>query len=247
MRLSTPGIVLRDFKLEENRILTVLTKEQGVLTAFANKANRPRNHLASSTELLCYSDFVLFNNRGNWIVDDADAINTFFKIRSDFEKLALASYFAQLFSELAPQLEPAEEYIQLLLGSLHYLENGDKTAIQLKAIAELRLLTLAGYMPDLLGCSFCGCFETEEMYFSYRGNLVCKDCIGNQDRSNFVRISPSVLAAMRHIVYSEPRKIFAFTLAESSFKQLSQISENYLLYQLEKTLPTLEFYRSLLG
>lgn len=245
MQLSTPGIVLRDFKLEENRILTVLTKEQGVLTAFANRANRPRSKLAGTTELLCYSDFVLFKSKQNWIVDHADAINTFFKIRSNFESLALASYFAQLFSELAPAQEPAEEFLQLLLGCLYYLENGKRPPLQLKAIAELRILSLSGYMPDLVGCTRCGCFECEIMYFSYRGEILCNECHKTYDATHLVEMSPSILAGMRHIVYSDMRRVFAFTLSEQSVKTLSLISENYLLSQIEKTLPTLEFYKTL--
>jgi hypothetical protein len=42
-------------------------------------------------------------------------------------------------------------------------------------------------------------------------------------------------------------KLFSFSLSEDGLHALAQISENYLLCQLEKTLPTLEFYRTIKG
>lgn len=245
MRLSTPGIVIRDYKYEDNRILTILTEAQGVLTAFANSASRPRSALAGSTELLCYSDFVLFHSKGNYYVNNADSINLFFKLRSRFEDLSLASYFAQLSEELAPSQENATPYVQLLLGCLHYLENQQRPPKQLKAIMELRILTLSGYMPDLVGCRVCGTFEGTDIFFTPDGDLICKECKGKAESSRLVLLPPGVLAAMRHIIYSELKKVFSFTLSDEGFNILGKISEDYLIFQLEKTLPTLEFYRGL--
>lgn len=246
MRLSTPGIVIRDYTYESNRILTLLTKEKGVITAFANRANRPRSPLAGSTELLCYSDFVLFRTKENYVVDAADSIRIFFGLRSRYEDLALASYFAQLFGELSPSEEPAEAYLQLLLAALHYLEKEQRPPLLIKAVVELRLLTLAGYMPDLIGCRKCGCYDCEDapMYFSSQGDLVCHHCLP-KDPTGLTLVPAGVLQAMRFIIYSQPQKAFGFTLSSKGITTLAQITETYLLYQLEKTLPTLEFFRSL--
>ncbi|MDR2932219.1 MAG: DNA repair protein RecO, partial [Oscillospiraceae bacterium] len=123
MKLSTDAIVLRDYKIEEDRILTLLTRKYGVITAYANGANRMRSRLAGSTELLCYSDFVLFKNRERYSVDGADLIRSFFGLRADIEALALASYFAELVAELATHSEDAENYLKLVLNTLHFLEN----------------------------------------------------------------------------------------------------------------------------
>lgn len=247
MRISTPGIVLRDFKLEQDRILTILTRDHGVLTAYAGKANRPRSALAGSTELFCYSDFVLFHSRGRYSVNNADSIHVFFGIRERYEDLALASYFCQLFSHVAPQEEPAPDHMQLLLGCLHYLETQGRPPVQLKAIAELRVLTLSGYMPNLVGCRQCNDYQGDKMYFTPTGQLVCDKCKGKGGSESLTFLPPGVLQAMRHIVFSDPQKIFNFTLSSQGFNTLGRVCENYLLYQLERTLPTLEFYRNLVS
>lgn len=244
MQISTPGVVIRDHNHEDSRVLTILTKTHGVVTAFAPSANRPKNPLASSTELFCYSDFVLFRNKGNTYVNNADSIETFFGLRADIVKYALASYFAQLTEEIAPKEESSEAFLSLFLSTLHYLETDKRPMSQLKSIYELRLLTMSGYMPNLVGCRVCNEYEKEKMYFISSGELICSDCLGKAPATGLYPISLGVLAAMRHILYSEMKKIFSFTLPDKSLKSLEKLSETYLLYELEKSLPTLEFYRS---
>lgn len=245
MKQTTEGIVLRDYKLDDDRILTILTREQGVLTAYANGANRLRSALASSTELLCYSQFVLFTRRGRNVVDNADAIHTFFGIRADLEKLALASYFAQLATELSPRGEPAQPHLSLLLNTLHYLENGRRESVLLKPLFELRLLTLGGYMPPLVACRECGSYEGAFFhFFPSDGSLLCDHCAGD-NLPGGVPLAMGVLAAMRHIIYAPAPKLFSFTLSNMGLRQLERASEDYLRYQVEKTFHSLEMYKSL--
>jgi DNA repair protein RecO (recombination protein O) len=244
MKLKTDAIVLRDYKIEDDRILTLLSREYGVLTAYAGGANRMRSALSSSTELLCYADFVLFKNRERHSVDHADAIRTFFGLRGEIERLSLASYFAELTAELAGK-DGAEAYLKLLLNTLHYLEKGLRSLAQLKALFELRILTLSGYMPNLVACRKCARYEAEVMIFRPQdGDLLCPDCAPGHETEG-VPLPPGVLAAMRHIIYCEPEKLFRFTLSDDGMKLLGMVAEQYLQTQLEKTFPTLEFFRGL--
>lgn len=244
MKLKTEALVLRDYKIEEDRILTLLSREHGVITAYAGGANRMRSALASSTELLCYSSFVLFKNKDRHSVDHADSIRAFFGLRKEVESLSLATYFAELASELASQTE-ADACLRLLLNTLHYLEKGLRSREFLKPLLELRMLTLAGYMPNLVACRECAAYESPSMlFFPAYGDIVCESCQAGQP-ADAIRLSPGVLAAMRHIIYCELDKLFSFQLSDDGLKRLGVVAEYYLKYQLEKTFPTLEFYHSL--
>jgi len=246
MQLTTNGIVLSVNKTGDDRILTVLTAHSGVITAYANGANRIKTRLNASTELLSYSRFVVFQSRGRNVVDSADSLHIFFGIREDIEKLALASYFAELAKELSPAKERADIQLSVILNSLHFLENGKRDNRMLKPLMELRLLTLSGYMPSLVSCRECACFEAAEMWFSpLNGDLACGSCAKEEDKHTCMYISAGVLAAMRHIIYSPPEKLFSFTLSPEGFDMLNRVSERFFKMQLEKTLPTLEFYKNL--
>lgn len=241
MQITTRGLIIRVKNCEDDRLLTVLTEDCGVVSAVARNANKPRAKLTSSTELFCYSRLTLFRYRDSITVDSAEEEASFFGLRSDLAALALASYIAELCCELAPREEAAPEYLRLALNTLHLLGSKKKSAAFVKPVFELRLLTMAGYMPDLTGCAVCDAFEGEMRFSISRGELTCANC--PQDMSA-VALMPGVLAAMRHILYSESERLFSFTLSEEGVRALGEICERYLLYHLQRGFHSLEFYHS---
>ena len=154
MQTVTDALVLRERKLDEqDRLLTLLSADRGIITAYAKGAGRMKGSMAGATELLCYSHFVLFQNRERCFADKAEANTLFFGIRGDLEKLTLATYFAQLCCELIPENEPAAEELRLMLNTLYCLERDKLPPLQLKAILELRLLTLTDDVDVRTGAS----------------------------------------------------------------------------------------------
>ena len=245
MQITTDGIVIRERNIDDNdRLLTLLTRDRGVINAYARGARKLKSTLAPATGLLCYSRFVLFRNRERYSIDKADINAVFFGIRQDIEKLALASYMAQLCAELIPEDERDEDYLRLMLNSLHLLEKDKRSLDFIKPLFELRLLSMAGYMPNLVACRGCSCYEAEQMFFlPQSGVLTCGDRITPQ-AVGALPLSPGVLTAMRYIVFSEFDKVFNFTLPPEGLKVLSKISQTYLLTQLDRGFTSLDFLES---
>ncbi|MBC8570868.1 DNA repair protein RecO [Zongyangia hominis] len=246
MLITTDGLVIKQKSIDEHdSLLTILTKERGVIYAYAKGARRLKSTLLPSTELLCYSHFVLFQNRDRYSVNSADLNQVFFGVREDIEKLSLATYFAQLSGLVLPVEEPEEEALRLFLNCMHLLEKDKLPMAQLKAVFELRLMTLCGFMPDLVGCANCGTYEGERMFFVARsGEIYCGNC-REKSSGPLLELSRSVLQAMRHIIYSDFSKLFAFSLSEESLFLLGRAAENYTLSQVDAGIPTLDFYHSL--
>lgn len=247
MQTATDALVLRERKLDEqDRLLTLLSAEQGIITAYAKGAGRMKGSMAGATELLCYSHFVLFQNRDRCFADRAEANTLFFGIRGNLEKLTLATYFAQLCCELIPENEPAAEELRLMLNTLYYLEQGKLPPLQLKAILELRLLTLTGYMPDLIACRECGGLpEDGAVLFDPMGGSICCPACAPQGAVGLIPLPPGVFAAMRHIIYCDFEKLFGFKLGEENLPLLADAVEHYLLCQVERILPALNFYKTI--
>lgn len=247
MQTATDALVLRERKLDEqDRLLTLLSAEQGIITAYAKGAGRMKGSMAGATELLCYSHFVLFQNRERCFADRAEANTLFFGIRGNLEKLTLATYFAQLCCELIPENEPAAEELRLMLNTLYYLEQGKLPPLQLKAILELRLLTLTGYMPDLIACRECGGLPKDgAVLFDPMGGSICCPACAPQGAVGLIPLPPGVFAAMRHIIYCDFEKLFGFKLGEENLPLLANAVERYLLCQVERILPALNFYKTI--
>lgn len=243
MTFSSDAIVLKITKTgESDRLLTLLTRDRGIIKAFAKAADRPKNKLHMATNLFCYGRFTFYESVKSTKVEECDLNETFFNLQSDIGKLALAQYFNELMIEAAPVETEANDYLRLLLNSLYFLANDKKNPRVLKALFELRLASLSGYMPSLVACAECGEFETEPMYFNhYTGELYCCVCKGNGTNAYPLE----VISAMRHIVFSETDKLFALSVSDSSIHFLESVAEKYLTSVLKKDFRTLKFYKSI--
>lgn len=247
MLISTEGLILREQNIgESDRLVTVLTRKEGLLRAFVRGARNIKNKNCTATQLLCYSRLNFYKGREKYIIDDSEPVEVFFELRKDIERMALAQYFCELALALAPEEGEAGDFLRLMLNSLYYLAHGKRPTKQIKAVTEMRMLSMAGYMPDLVGCRECGAYEAPEMFFLAKGGgILCPECRQLAKAESGFPVRPSVLTALRYIIYTPFEKIFAFHLSENSLDKLCYACERYLLCQLERDFKTLDFYRQL--
>lgn len=248
MKIKTKGLVIREQAVgESDRLLTILTADEGVVRAFAHRAKNMKDSKHSATGLLCYSGLTLYHGRSDaYTVGEAAPIEVFFGLREDLLRLSLAQYFCSLVYEIVPEAVDGADYLRLMLNALHFLARGTRPPQLLKPIVELRMLSIAGYMPNLICCAECGAYEADQMYFKVnRGELYCADCYRNNGDPTVV-LSRGAMHAMRHIVYSDFSRVFSFDLKEPALQELSRAAESYTVHHLQKRPLTLDFYNSML-
>ena len=248
MRTDAEGLVIMEKCVGENdRLVTVLTKQKGVLRAFVQQPGRARNGRLSATRLFSYSRFTIFEGRDKYIIDDASPIEVFFDLRKDIGRLSLAQYFCELSAALAPQGGGAGDYLSLVLNALYLLCRGSRPAGIVKAAVEMRMLSLSGYQPDLVGCSECGRFESDAMYFlPDSGRIVCGEC-GRPQGEFSVRLGRGAMAGLRHTVYAPFGRVFSFSLSDGGTAELTEAAEAYVLHTLGRGVGTLDFYHAMAG
>ena len=248
MHSRTKALVLRsvDYK-ETDKILTLLTPLDGKVTASAPGSRKRGSAIAAGTQLLTWSDMVLYEYKGRWSVKEAAVERQFRGVERDVERLSLGCYFSEVAESLAVEGLAAEELLSLVLNSLHVLDKlPDKPLEQVKAAFELKAMCLAGYEPILDSCAVCGQEPPEQPRFHLKeGVLHCAGCRGEVGEGISMPLTPSALAAMRHIVYGDPKRLFSFRLDPESLEQLAGISEAYLMTQLERGFGTLDFYKQM--
>lgn len=246
MQIETNGLVILEKSVgESDRLVTILTREEGVVHAFAQQAKKIKSNKLSATQLFSYSRFTIFKGRDKYIIDDAQSIEVFFDLRRDIERLSLAQYFCELAGALAPQEAEAGDFLRLILNAFHFLCKGIKPNLLIKAIVEMRMLSLAGYMPDLVCCAGCSCYEADEMYFLPRkGSIYCGDCF-QPSAEPMAKLSRGAMTGLRHTIYADFEKLFSFSLSPQGLKELSSASELYVLTTLQRSFNTLDFYRQM--
>lgn len=249
MQIKTQGIVIREVSVgEADKMITILTQDLGVISGYVRGAKKFQNKQTAATGLLCYARFDLFEKNGRYIVDGADAIELFYGVREDVERLSLGGYFAELARYISEDGEVPEGFLRFMLNTLHLLSKGKRPLLQLKSVFELRTLSMAGFMPDLVACCDCGRFEGEGMrFYPLGGVLRCENCAEKAAAENDLPmiLSPAVVAAMRHILYSEEKRLFSFTLTGEALKALNRVTERYLIVQLGRSFKTLDFFHNI--
>ena len=252
MQIQTEGIVIKESNSGENdKYITILTAEYGTVEAYVKGARRKGSRLAAATSLFCYSSFEIFKNNTRFYVDQADINQLFYNIRLDLQRLTIASYFCQIIYEIKPDLDICKETLRLMLNSMHLLSNTKKDSRIIKAVFELRSMAINGLCPDIVACRNCSEFDKKMRFYISDGTLLCADCSAmeefSQEQTSYAWITSSVLAALRHIVFNEPEKVFSFTLDEDNLKLLGEVCESYLLYHTERTYKSLDFLKTMMN
>ena len=255
MHFSIKGLVIRETKLKESdKILTVLTKEYGKISVYAHGVRSFKSKYMKEATLLSYSNFILAK-KGNYLtLCEASIIENFPGAQYDLTLYSLCQYIVDVAGELSLYDTPDEEILPLTLNTLWALCNTKTDKTQIKCAYELRIMTIAGFMPDIDGCTVCSENDDEMIFDIMNAQLYCRKCIGNEEEhstenelfgtANILKtVSRETLEAMRYIICSPPKRIFSFTVSGETLFELTHIAESYLLNHIGHGFSTLNFYK----
>lgn len=248
---STPyivirGVVLRETETKEaDKILTLLTAERGKISVIARGVRRKSCKYAACAQSLAYSEWTLYQ-KGDWYyANEGSTLELFNGLRSDLDAMSLGFYFAELTESVTSEETPALELLRHLLNGLYALAALHKPPALVKAAFELKLLCLAGYEPLADSCAYCGRPEPEQPLLDVvQGVLRCRSC-GVKESALSMPLCADSLAALRHIIYGDPKRLYSFQLGAQSLRRLSGAAEAFVAAQLERGFKTLDFYKSL--
>ena len=241
------GIVLRSVDTKESdKILTLLTAGMGKVSVVAKGARSRRSKVTAATQLLAYSELVLSESHGWQYLSEASTIELFDGVRQDVELLSLASYFAELTEAVAYEESEAGEILSLLLNALYALGHLKKPPELVRAAFEMKLMSLIGFEPLLERCAYCGAEQPQQPVLDIAGGILrCQRCGPSGGRS--AQLTGGSLAAMRHVLYGDPKRLYSFTLEEPDQRRFTQAAETYVSTMLDRNFRTLDFYKSLRG
>lgn len=254
MSFTTQGLVLRATGVSENdRALSLLAFGRGRIRAWANGSRQMKSQIMPASQLFSYARFTVLERRGRYIITAAELIDSFYGLRRDIVTLSTASYLAELMAALTDEGVPCDDLMRAGLNALHLLARGGAPCELIKGAAEMRMMALSGYMPDLVGCGSCGRHDGPMSFDIAAAGLICHGCMGDtgdddegeQAGESVTQVSPGVLAALRHSIYAPAKKLYSFSLSDAALAQFAQVCEAYTLYTLGRGFNTLDFLHSL--
>lgn len=218
--LTVNGIVTSCTDYRDNdRILTLLTIEQGRVDVKARRCRKPTAPLLPCTQPFAYGEYELYFAHDRYVVTAAELKESFYPLREDYERFAYADACAKLCT-LALQRDAADRALfSLLYHSLSFLAYGDATPAELFCAFLLRCLDVSGYCPAIVRCANCGRDLRDEpkLYFSAaRGGALCASCAGGARP-----VQKLCLEVMRRILLLKDDELGRVRLNEALLTELS--------------------------
>lgn len=176
---SDEAVVLRTRKLAEaDRIITLLTRERGIVRAVAKGVRRTSSRFGSRLEPFTQVDLQLAEGRNLDTITQAVTRAPFGEaISADYDRYTAASVMVETVERLvAEEREPAVQQYQLLVGGLRAMAAGEHRGSDVMDSFVLRSLAVAGYAPSFDGCARCGLEGPHRDFHPASGGVLCPDC-----------------------------------------------------------------------
>ena len=200
--IITQAIVLRhaDYR-EHDRMLTLLSPSLGRIEALCRGCKRPKSPLLSASEWFALGEYVLFSGKGHTTVSACSVTESFFPLRTDYDRLKYATYLLAIAEASAQPGERAVELFTLLARSLSRLSYTDRSPQAVAAAFLLHFSAVSGYRPRLSHCVHCG-RAVEEGGIRWmdieNGGLLCGSC--QAPPPSALRVSPAQVSWMRDVL-----------------------------------------------
>lgn len=158
---KTTGINLKSIPLgESDRIVTILTREFGLIRAVAPGVRKPKSKLGGRSGLFVVNELLVSKGRSLDKIIQADTLESYPGLSKDLGKLAAAQYLAELVLCQGLSEQPQEELFALLGEHLNRIErlktSGDRPMatdlLPLLVHGVYHLLALAGIAPQVHVC-----------------------------------------------------------------------------------------------
>lgn len=154
-KYKATGIVLKGSSLKENdRLVTILTPEYGLIRAVAPGAKKYKSSLRGRTELFVVNEFMLIKGRSLDKIIQAATLYTYPGLSLDLGKLATAQYLAELSLALGTDQEPNRELYKLLNEHLRRIESisSGESVYPYLAQGIFHLIAISGLTPQIFEC-----------------------------------------------------------------------------------------------
>ena len=229
------GIVLGAFKLgEADKILTILTQEEGKVRAVAKGIRRTKSRFGARLEPFTHVDLMLYRGRNLDTVTQVEIIEPFRRLRTDFALFSAGEAMLEAADKVAEEHERNVRLFLLLRRGLGALEG---VPLDPAAVAEsylLKLLGLSGFGPILGACAVCGARPVER--FSHaQGGTVCEECRDRDAR----RASPGALQWLGGLAAATLEEAGALTPPEGVRGEARALLYGFTEYHLERRIRSL--------
>ena len=229
------GIVINEYEAgESDKRLLILCKTHGRIMAYARGARKPKSKFMAASQIFTYADFVLAEGRGFYSVTQADVIESFYNLRTDYDRLNAAHLAAEICTKSLQDSINCDELLLLLIKTFSHLKKESLPSIQIALVFFMRFFLFYGLAPQTENCTVCETpFEQIEKLFFCPEGVVCKNY-----KNNTIAVSKTAVYAINHILMSDLKEAFLFKISDEVMLELWRVASLMWNYHFEHPLKT---------
>ncbi len=223
---ETEALVLRSYPLAEaDRIVVLLTREQGIVRGVAKGAKRLNSRFGGSLEpfTVIRTEYFQSPERELVSIKSSEIVESLFGSASDPDVLRALAYFADVLTAFSQPADPDDRLYRMTRRCVETLVAEPVRGGQVIAYFEHWILRLGGFLPSWEECSHCGrrLEPDEEAAIRADFRLSCATCERVRQQN---RLLPDLRRIRRLAEQAAPERFARETAeAESQSAELSTI------------------------
>lgn len=241
--IKLQGVVLKSINLAENdKIVTIFTDKLGKIEVVAHGARRPKSKFMASIQPFCYGEYIVYKGKSLYTLSQSSIIESFQGVLLSLDKVTYGSYILELLDIFTEKENKNVSALGLTLKTLYILSHGDVNLKLLRIVFDYKLISIAGYMPQIKHCSICK-ENLDFGYFSVKdGGLVCSKCKGNAFLFGVNKEVIQFLHVLRNIKLEDLRNI---NYNDQIIDYVQNMLHKYITYYGEREIKSLTLLNEL--
>jgi DNA repair protein RecO (recombination protein O) len=226
MLVRVEGIVIRSIDYGEgDKILTLFSKEAGKISVMARGAKKLKSRHSAIAQLFTYGEFNCYKPGSMGTLNAGEIWNSYHRLKEDIHKTAYASYLMELTDRMIGENERNAPLFEQLKAALDAMDE-EKDPQIVTHIYEMKMLAIAGYMPELNECVSCGTREGTMALSVSLGGTVCSRC--RHSDPGALAVSDGTLKLLRLFLHMDIRRLGKTEVKEATKNQLKQCIRQFL-------------------
>jgi len=232
------AIVLHSIRWKESsKIITLFTRDKGILKVIARSVYRPNNPMGGRLESMNLLEIVVVQkqSRSLQILQEAELIDSFYDLRRDLSRLPYALAVLELIQQTLEEQNSDEIFFDFTVYLLKTFISVSQPEIILVYFL-LKLSSFLGFKPAFNTCQSCGTKNLKDtVYFSIEnGTVLCPDCSGGLEYLSPLR--EDQLYFLQQLQTFHHKRLTEFPLSPPTGLNAVQLLIRYLSFHLEHTI-----------
>lgn len=202
--IETEGLILKSYSLAEaDKIIVLLTREEGLVRGVAKGAKRLKSRFGGSLEPFSIVNVTYFQKEDRELVsiNQIELIKSFFESASDPHFLQKFAYLTELLVNFAPPHDPNEKLYRMAKVCLETAAENPKSLESIALYFELWVLRLGGFLPNWNRCDACktDLNPDESAGLQINFQLLCQRCRKSKSDWNISASQRKVFATAQRL------------------------------------------------